>query len=439
LRNRRPQRRQAKPLAMGPVQRYEVEGLSHEAKGVSRLDGKVTFIEGALAGETVEARVTKAGSRFDQAILTQIIKTSPHRISPPCPHFTECGGCSFQHLSEPQQLAAKKHWLHGQLRKVFADKDINELKDQGFAYRRRARIAVFVKDQQLLMGFRAKASKHIISIDNCMVLTVSLQQVFSALKQRLINDEIASSLGHIELLEDSQGAAALLRLTHNISTEQKSSWQEWAIKQQVALYWQHPGENQAQVDAGQLRHYQLEGLTLAYHPQDFIQVNARMNELMVAQAMEWLAPTKQDVILDLFCGVGNFSLPMAKRAQQVIGVEVQDSMVAAGRKNAQLNNLNNLSFVAADLTKPVASEFAHLGVTKVLLDPPRAGAKEFLDTLIAIKPQQILYVSCDAATLARDAEYLVEQGFKVLRVTIMDMFPQTSHVETMMLLEYQRS
>lgn len=435
MKNRRPQRRQAKPQVMGPVQRYEVEDLSHEAKGVSRLNGKVTFIEGALTGETVEARVNKAGSRFDQAILTQIIKTSPHRIPPPCPYFSECGGCSFQHLNEPQQLAAKKHWLQGQLRKVFADQEINELKDQGFAYRRRARIAVFVKDQQLLMGFRAKASKHIVSIDNCMVLTVSLQQVFSTLKQRLINDEIASSLGHIELLEDTQGVAVLLRLTHDISTAQKSSWQHWALAQQVTLYWQHPGENQAQVADAQLRHYQLDGFTLAYHPQDFIQVNARMNELMVAQAMEWLAPSKQDVVLDLFCGVGNFSLPLAKRAKQVIGVEVQDSMVTAGRKNAQLNHLDNVSFLAADLTKPVANEFAHLGVTKVLLDPPRAGAKEFLDTLIALKPQQILYVSCDAATLARDAEYLTERGFAVLRVTIMDMFPQTSHVETMMLLE----
>ena len=437
MRNRRPQGRQAKPQVLGLPQRFYVDGITHEANGVARLDGKVTFIQGALPGELVEARVSKAGSRFDQAIVTQIIEASPHRITPPCPHYAECGGCSFQHLSEPQQLAAKKHWLQGQLRKVLGDHAISELKDQGFAYRRRARIAVFVKDGQLFMGFRAKASKHIISINNCMVLTESLQQVFSHLKQRLSSNELAPCLGHIELLEDSQGTAVLLRLTHDISTELKSSWQQWALTQQVALYWQHPGENQAQVAETELRHYQLDGLTLAYHPQDFIQVNASMNELMVAQAMEWLAPCKQDVVLDLFCGVGNFSLPLAKRAKQVIGVEVQDSMVAAGRKNAQLNKLNNLSFIAADLTKPVANEFTQRGITKVLLDPPRAGAKEFLDTLIALKPQQILYVSCDAATLARDAEYLVDKGFKVLRVTVMDMFPQTSHVETMMLLEYQ--
>ena len=434
MRKRTQHRRQSKPQELGPVQRFQVDGLTHEAKGVARLDGKVTFIEGALPGEIVDARVTKAGSRFDQAILSQIVTPSVHRITPPCPHYAQCGGCSFQHLTEPQQLAAKKHWLQGQLRKVLDEQAISELKDKGFAYRRRARIAVYVKEGQLALGFRGKASKHIVSIDNCMVLTEGLQQLFTSLKTRLVNDSLADALGHIELLEDTQGRALLFRLTQTISAELKQSWQEWAAKQQAALYWQYPGENQAQVAESQLRHYQLDGLTLAYHPQDFIQVNARMNELMVAQAMEWLAPTQDDVVLDLFCGVGNFSLPLAKRAKQVIGVEVQDSMVAAGRKNAQLNNLDNVSFIAADLTKPNSTTLAKLGITKVLLDPPRAGAFEFLDSIINLKPTQILYVSCDAATLARDAEYLVNKGFKVLRVTIMDMFPQTSHVETMMLL-----
>jgi 23S rRNA (uracil1939-C5)-methyltransferase len=435
LRKRTPQRRQSKPQTIGPVQRYHVDGLTHEAKGVARLEGKVTFIDGALPGEIIEARVTKAGSRFDQASLNQIIEPSPHRITPPCPHYSQCGGCSFQHLSEPQQLAAKKLWLQGQLRKVVTEQPISELKDQGFAYRRRARIAVYVKDGQLALGFRGKASKHIVSIDNCMVLTQGLQRIFSILKTRLSNDSLAAAIGHIELLEDNKGEALLLRLTQNISDEQKLSWQQWAKAEQVALYWQLPGENRAQVTEADMRHYQLDGLTLHYHPQDFIQVNAAMNALMVAQAMEWLAPNKQDVVLDLFCGVGNFSLPLAKRAKQVIGVEVQESMVAAGRKNAQLNNLANVSFIAADLTKSDNTDLAKFAVTKVLLDPPRAGAFEFLDSIIKLKPQQILYVSCDAATLARDAEYLVNKGFKVLRVTIMDMFPQTSHVETMMLLE----
>ena len=435
MKKRKPQRRQINPQTIGPEQWYQVDGLTHEAKGVARLDGKVTFIEGALPDEQVKARVTKAGSRFDQAILTEIIQPSSQRIEPACQHFARCGGCSFQHVSSSYQLQTKKMWLQGQLRKVFGGQEISELSDRAFAYRRRARIAVHYKDHKLTLGFRGKASKHIVSIDNCIVLTEPLQQLYQALKQKLTTDDIAPHLGHIELLEDNQGLALLFRLTAHIAPSLKQNWQTFALQQQVSLYWQEEQQNKAKVADDAMRHYQLEDLRLAYHPQDFIQVNARMNELMVAQAMDWLAPGPDDVVLDLFCGVGNFSLPLAKRASQVIGVEVQESMVAAGRNNARLNKLHNLSFIAADLTQPVASEFANLGVTQVLLDPPRAGAKEFLDTLIALKPQQILYISCDAATLTRDAEYLVEQGFNVVRVSIMDMFPQTSHVESMMLLQ----
>ena len=435
MKKRKPQRRQIKPQTIGPEQLYQVDGLTHEAKGVARLDGKVTFIEGALPDERVKARVTKAGSRFDQAILTEVIQPSAERIKPACPHYAKCGGCSFQHVNSGYQLKTKKIWLQGQLRKVFTGQEIGEMSDRAFAYRRRARIAVQVNEHKVTIGFRGKASKQIMPIDNCIVLTEPLQQLYEALRQKLSRDEIAPHVGHIELLEDSQGVAVLIRLTANMTQSHKQNWQAWAAQGQISLYWQEQQESKAKVAGDQLRHYQLEDLRLVYHPQDFIQVNARMNELMVAKAMEWLAPSQDDVVLDLFCGVGNFSLPLAKRAGQVIGVEVQESMVDAGRRNASLNKLHNLSFIAADLTQPVASEFANLGVTQVLLDPPRAGAKEFLDTLIALNPRQILYISCDAATLTRDAEYLVEKGFSVLRVTIMDMFPQTSHVESMMLLE----
>ncbi len=435
LKNRNSHRRQTKAPVLGPKKTFEVEGLIHDAKGVARLNGKVTFIAGALPGETVEAQIVKTSKRYDEARLSNIVVASEQRIEPSCPHFSECGGCSFQHLAQPKQIEAKQQWMQGQLRKVIDQLPISVLADQPFEYRRRARIAVYVKDGKVLIGFRGKASKKIISIEQCIVLTPPLQSLFSALKITLLSDKLVHHIGHLELLDDDQGVSVTIRLIKAISPESTEVWTQWAIQHNVDLYWQQPDSDTADVDGKAPRFYKIEDLTLRYHPQDFIQVNGALNKKMVAQALHWLAPSKNDVVLDLFCGVGNFSLPLAVRAGQVIGVEVQDSMVAAGIANAHLNKSTNLRFLAADLSKALSSELIPLGVTKVLLDPPRAGAFAFLDTLIKIKAKQILYVSCDAATLARDAEYLVAKHYKVTKVSIMDMFPQTSHVESMMLFE----
>ena len=437
MRKRTPPRRTSTKPAIGPIETFAVTGLTHEAKGVARHQGKVTFIADALPGETVAARVTKPGRRFDEAQLQQIITPSPHRVEPACQHYAQCGGCSFQHLSDDQQLVAKMDWLQGQLRKVW-QQPIAQLTDSSRHYRRRARIALQVKGGKALMGFRQKASKDIVEIDRCLVLTERLQEIYSVLKPALLKDDMASRIGHVELLEDSRGASVLFRLTATVPAATQESWQNWAQTLGVELYWQAPEESRVNVVAEKMRHYVIEQQTLTYHPQDFIQVNARMNEKMIDQALNWLQADKNDVILDLFCGVGNFSLPLARQAKSVVGVEVQPSMVAAAQANAECNNLENIRFVAADLSQPVGPKFTKLGVTKVLLDPPRAGAFEFLDSLVKISPQQILYVSCNASTLARDAEYLVAHGYQVVKVGLMEMFPQTSHIETMMLLQKKK-
>ncbi|GAB3488721.1 23S rRNA (uracil(1939)-C(5))-methyltransferase RlmD [Marinomonas epiphytica] len=418
---------------LGPVKLFDVDGLTHDAKGVSRSQGKVTFVEGALPGERVEANITKTGRRFDEAVVKRIVQASPSRVSPPCQHFQECGGCRFQHLASPQQLEAKSTWLQGQLRKVY-DGSLEVLSDQFYQYRRRARISIQSKKGQLKMGFRASSSQNIVSITQCHVLTTALQEVLHGLYEKLKTVKWAANVGHIELLEDQLGVSVLFRLTGSMEQPEQSSFEVWCEQQGWQLYWQHSHEQKAIVAHQQLRSYSLEGLTLHYHPQDFVQINAAMNDKMVAQALEWLQPSQSDVVLDLFCGVGNFSLPLAKKAGKVIGVELQQTMVEAAQKNADSNRLTNASFVTADLTQPISKTFIKLGVTKVLLDPPRAGAFECLDTLIKMAPQQILYVSCNASTLARDAEYLVAKGYKVVKAGLMDMFPQTSHVETMMLL-----
>ncbi|MDB4837764.1 23S rRNA (uracil(1939)-C(5))-methyltransferase RlmD [Marinomonas sp.] len=291
------------------------------------------------------------------------------------------------------------------------------------------------RSQSLRLGFRGKNSNFIVSIEQCVVLTDGLQTTYISLKQILKNNRLTESLGHIELLEDTKGVAVLFRLTATPSEDVVIGIENWARNENILVYWQAPKESEAVVAADDMRHYDLDGLTLYYHPQDFIQVNAAMNQKMVDQAMAWLQPNENDVILDLFCGVGNFSLPLAKRAKSVVGVEVQDTMVRAAQHNAQMNELSNLSFIVADLSQPVSKKLSEEKITKVLLDPPRSGAFEFLKSIIKYKPEQILYVSCSASTLARDAEYLVEKGYKVLRVGMMEMFPQTSHVETMMLLQ----
>ncbi len=419
---------------LGPIESFVIDGLTHDAKGVARNKGKVTFISGALPTEVVNGQVFKSNRRLDEARLIGIQKASEHRVQPVCVHYNDCGGCSFQHLAIVQQVEAKRLWLKSQMRQADYQGDFSLLTDTDLGYRRRARLSVKLTGDTLTFGFRGASSQNIVSIESCVVLTPRLQQVFAVLRTHLSDNPIRQHVGHIELLEDDLGPSVLIRLTAKISSVHIETWQAWARTQQFSLYWQHHDENRASLDASAMRSYQVDGMRLTYHPQDFIQVNAAMNQKMVAQAMDWLAPNEDDFVLDLFCGVGNFSLPLAKRAKQVLGIELQPSMVKAGEHNAKTNQLSNLSFMAADLTKPVNNKIMAMGITKVLLDPPRAGALDFLPALLKLKPSHILYVSCDGATLGRDAKVLVENGYQIQKAGLMDMFPHTAHVETMLLL-----
>lgn len=437
--NYRPKRKKQSTasVAASTVTDYQINAITHDARGIAKGgDGKVTFIAGAIPGEQVKARVFKSNRRYDEANLVEIIQASEHRVQPACSHFDNCGGCSFQHLDYPSQLEFKSQWLQGQLRKLAFDGEIELLVDQPFAYRRRARLSVKVNKQgQVDFGFRSKNSSDIVNIARCDVLTKSLQALLPDLRETLITSIRPQVIGHIELLEDNNGRSVLLRLTDLLPQEDMTRWQSLAEHNNLVLYLQEAKDNSVACSEEELREYQVEGLRVRYHPQAFIQVNDEMNQKMVAQALTWLDLTKKDKVLDLFCGVGNFTLSMANRVDSVVGVELQEQMVENARQNAILNQLNNVTFVGADLTKPVKSEHLQKGFNKILLDPPRAGAIEFLPSLIKLKAKTILYVSCDAATLARDAEVLTGAGYKVMRVGMMEMFPQTSHVETMMLLQ----
>ncbi|MBM6551641.1 23S rRNA (uracil(1939)-C(5))-methyltransferase RlmD [Marinomonas ostreistagni] len=415
------------------VATFVIEDTTHEGNGVARQNGKVTFVAGAITGETVEAKVVKTGRQFDQAGPIKWLEVSPHRVSSPCQYFAQCGGCQLQHIDISEQRNVKANWLSNQFRKLSLPETLTRLEGEPLGYRRRARIATFAKGGEVNIGFRAQASNEIIDVHNCVVLTFPLQEAYQSLREAVKGSTIAGKIGHIELLEDAAGVTVILRLTRAVDSADRMPIEQWAAEAKVNLFWQAP--EQDRIEQAEPSHYVVDEQTIQFHAQDFIQVNADINQKMVQQAMAWLDVSREDTILDLFCGAGNFSLPLAQRAGRVLAVEALESMVAMGRENAARAELDNLEFMAADLTQAPPNRLKKAKISKALLDPPRAGAFEFLPTLVRLKPKQILYVSCNAATLARDAAYLIEQGYRVSKVCMMDMFPQTSHVETMMLLQ----
>ncbi len=430
--NRRPT---VKANLSSPIQEYVVEGLTHEAKGVARLNGKVVFIEGALPSEIVSAQVTKPGRRFDEAKLVSILSTSEERVVPQCAHFGQCGGCSFQHLSYQEQIVSKLGWLKNQLRRIYSQGDISVLTGSEFGYRRRARLSVKVKGTSIEVGFRKQSSSTIVDIKQCPVLNHSLERLILPLNQFIKTCSQPDKIGHIELLEDDLGVSVIVRLTGTLDILIKESWQELAALHNFSLFWQEAKEDRLALPASELRQYQVNNTAIHFHPQDFIQVNAEVNQKMLDQALSWIDLSEKDIILDLFCGGGNFSFAFAKTAKKVIGVELLPSMVENATRNQGVNGLENIHFIAADLTKIESASLIPSGVTKVFLDPPRSGAMDCLPNIIKLAPEKILYVSCNVSTLSRDAEFLVANGYQVEKVSLMEMFPQTAHVETMMLLQ----
>lgn len=433
---RKPNRRQVSKVASpSPISDYNIDGLTHEAKGVARVNGKVVFIDGALPGEQVSAQITKPGRRFDEAKLVAILTPSNDRVSPKCAHYEKCGGCRFQHLSYPMQIESKKAWLNNQLRNISSQEALSVLQGREFGYRRRARLSLRVKGQSIEMGFKEKSSSSIVDIKQCPVLTASLESLIKPINRFVKTCPEVSKLGHIELLEDDKGVSVLVRLTAGLTATIKDQWHAFAVEHGFSLYWQEANESKVALSALEMRRYDVADTRIDFHPQDFIQINAEMNQKMVSQAVAWLNLSAKDLVLDLFCGAGNFTFAFAQQAKSVIGIELLPSMVENAKRNQHLNGLENVNFIAADLTKRESASDIPKGITKVFLDPPRAGAFEFLPNIINLSPDKILYVSCNASTLARDAEFLVANGYQVDKVSLMEMFPQTAHVETMMLLQ----
>ena len=431
----------ATPVPTGKKQRLTLERLANDGRGIAFIEGRTWFVSGALAGEEVEARVLGAHGKVVEARTERVFKANDIRRVAPCVHAGKCGGCSVQHLPHNEQLALKQRMLSEQLNRVAGvepEEWAQPLTGPEFGYRRRARIAVRwdARAKRLDVGFRAAGSQDIVAIDHCLVLVQALQPIMSGLPAMLRQLSNPKALGHVELFSGS-AIAVLLRHMAPLSEADLQVLQNFCATHHAQLWLHGDGEPQP-VDLSQTLGYRLEkwDLELAYRPGDFVQVNAGVNEAMVAQALDWLAPQADERVLDLFCGLGNFALPLARQVREVVAVEGVATMVERAAQNAASNKLHNAAFFQADLSQPlVDATWARQGFAAVLLDPPRDGAYEVVRKLSGLGAKRVVYVSCNPATLARDTVELMKQGYRLKRAGILDMFPQTAHVEAMALFE----
>ncbi|MFK3776229.1 23S rRNA (uracil(1939)-C(5))-methyltransferase RlmD [Pseudomonas sp. NPDC089406] len=428
-------------VPVGKKQRLQIERLSGDGRGIAFIEGRTWFVSGALGGEEVEARVLGARGKVVEARLERVFQASPERREAPCKHYDRCGGCNLQHLPHEGQLALKQRLLAEQLQRVAGlqpEEWSAPLSGPEFGYRRRARVAVRwdVKARQLEVGFRAEASQDIIAIDDCAVLVQHLQSILRHLPTVLRSLGKPQALGHVELFSGT-AEALLVRHVAPLPEDDLARLKAFCEQANAQLWLQGEGQP-APVDAAAKLGFTLEpwGLELAWRPGDFVQVNAQVNTLMIQQALSWLAPQADERVLDLFCGLGNFALPLARQAREVVAVEGVQAMVERAADNARNNHVHNARFFQADLSQPLAGAgWVAEGFSAVLLDPPRDGAFEVVQGIHGLGAKRLVYVSCNPATLARDAQVLAGQGYRLKRAGILDMFPQTAHVEAMALFE----
>ncbi|SDE95500.1 23S rRNA (uracil(1939)-C(5))-methyltransferase RlmD [Phytopseudomonas seleniipraecipitans] len=431
----------AAQVPVGKKQRLKIERLANDGRGIAFIDNRTWFVSGALPGEEVEARVLDARSKVIEARTERVFQASPERREEPCVHARVCGGCSVQHMAHEQQLALKQRMLAEQLQRLAGLQPevwAEPLSGPEFAYRRRARIAVRwdMREKRLEVGFRAAASQDIVAISDCPVLVEPLQPILRALPALLSGLQAPRAIGHVELFQGT-ASAVLVRHTEALSEVDLARLQAFCSVHHAQLWLHGEGEPQP-ADATHVLGYRLDtwDLQLAYRPGDFVQVNAAVNEAMVAQALQWLAPRSDERVLDLFCGLGNFALPLAQQAREVIAVEGVQAMVERAAGNARDNGLGNAHFYQADLSKSLTDAgWVDGGFDAVLLDPPRDGALQVVQQIAALGAKRLVYVSCNPTTLARDSSELIQQGYRLKKAGILDMFPQTAHVEAMALFE----
>jgi 23S rRNA (uracil1939-C5)-methyltransferase len=431
---------------MNPV---SIESLDHEGRGIAHADGKVIFVEGALTGELVTYTSYRKKNNYEQAKVDRVLKQTFMRVQPKCPVFGVCGGCSMQHLDPRAQVAVKQRVLEDNLQRIGKVKPevmLPPIYGQPWGYRQRARLSVrhVLKKEKTLVGFREQNGKYVADMQHCEILTpkiAGLLPLLGELNERFARRDI---IPQIEVAVGEHVDVLVLRILDALTPADEALVREFADEHQVQFWTQTGGPDTVKpfypLDAPHLSYSLPEfGITMPFAPTEFTQVNSDMNRLMVSRAMRLLAPQAGERIADFFCGLGNFTLPIARSGAQVLGVEGSEALVKRARQNAEYNGLSaNTTFQMMNLFEMNEATLAKAGhFDKWLVDPPRDGAIELMKSITdEIAPKRIVYVSCSPSTLARDAEVLVHvKGYVLKAAGVMNMFPQTSHVESIALFE----
>lgn len=427
----------------------EVVGLTHEGEGIVRA-GKTVFVAGALPGESVSFQRTRRHRQHDEGRLLEVLRPAPQRVPPRCAHFGVCGGCALQHLAPQAQLDLKEKELRDTLERVARVECRNwlpPLRGPVWGYRRRARLGAkyVAKKGKVVVGFRERLAPYVADLAQCEVLAPPVGALIQPLSDLLGALEIRQHVPQIEVAVADNATALVLRVLRTPSEQDRAKLRDFAARHSVCFYLQSggldsiealtPGEPAAPTLRYALRDFDL---TLEFAPTDFVQVNGAVNEALVSRALQLLHPDPESRVLDLYCGLGNFTLALARSAGSVVGVEGDAGLVERARHNARRNGLSNVEFHAGNLSSAAQLRAGWLEgrYTHVLLDPPRVGAvPEMLAAIAALAPERVLYVSCHPGSLARDLGILVhEHGFALESAGVVDMFPHTAHVESMALL-----
>jgi len=426
----------------------KITGLSHDGRGIAIVDGKTTFLHGALPGETVTYKLTKKHSRYNEGIALTILEPSNERTTPTCEHFHICGGCSMQHMEADAQVQHKEAILLEQLKHfghVTPQTILPPISGNPWGYRRKARLGVrYVrKKERVLVGFREKFSNYLADIKNCPVLHPAIGTRITELAELIASLAQYEQIPQIEIAVSDSEVALVFRHMQTLPDTDLEKLRRFGQAHQFHIFLQPDSPESVYLlwpeNKDIFLHYTLPRyqLNFQFHPLDFTQINSEINPLMIEQALKLLDLKKDDVVLDLFCGLGNFTLPIATLAKQVTGIEGAETMVQRAKQNALHNKITNAEFFAANLMQPSPqSAWMQKKYDKILLDPPRTGAKEIIEYFSQFSAKKIVYVSCNPATFARDAgELVLKHGYQLTAVGVINMFPHTSHVEAMGLFE----
>ncbi|MDG0969850.1 MAG: 23S rRNA (uracil(1939)-C(5))-methyltransferase RlmD [Porticoccaceae bacterium] len=423
----------------------DIKDLSHDGRGVGRVNGKAYFIDGALPEEKVTFGVTVQKRNFGEGRLTNIQSGSAYRVTPECKYFSKCGGCSLQHLEHSQQVEFKKQQILKTLGRsnIAVENILDPLSGNANHYRRRARLAVQrARDGEFLVGFRNARSNRIEPVSHCLVLDPALDALLTKLPSFLGNLKRDIKITSAELVVGDNALAMAIDASRDISLEETNAiLQEMKQSTVAQLWWRDSTASSYQrLDKGtqSLEFEVSDDVKIGFEPGQFIQVNGVINRQMIDQMLKLVCKNINGVAVDLFCGSGNLSLPLARHFKRVIGVEGYSSLVDAARRNADFNKISNAEFLVADLNKVgdlnVVTKIASK-IDLVVLDPPRQGAAGAMPWVVKSRAKQIMYISCHPSTMVRDAEVLMEAGYKLKHIGAMDMFPHTTHIESMAVFE----